>query len=392
VGHIRYRQWLGPADFRAGTMDGVVVSGNDLAIGTPAGIAAYDDAHVVGAQPNDEWASWTAPVVAPGFAFTELVASWNTRTPPGTWIDVSVVVTRDGQASKRYCLGRWAMHNDAIARSSLPGQGDDTADVVVDVLTARPGIEFDTYQVTVTLCRPVAAADTPLVSLVGVMVSALPEPPAAPGRVPAVGEARVLDVPAFSQEVHRGRYPELSGGGEAWCSPTSTAMVLAYFGAGPAPADYAWVDPTYDDPWVIHAAAHTHDALYGNGNWPFNTAYASELGMRAFVTRLRSLAELQQLIGAGIPPIVSVSFAADAMTGAGYSTQGHLMVVVGFTDDGDVIVNDPASHLIASNDEVRTVYDRDQFTAAWLAGSKGIVYVIHPPGLALPPPPAEPNW
>ena len=39
---------------------------------------------------------------------------------------------------------------------------------------------------------------------------------------------------------------------------------------------------------------------------------------------------------------------------AGYGTNGHLMVVVGFDQDGDVVVNDPASHLIKSNDAVRT--------------------------------------
>jgi hypothetical protein len=143
---------------------------------------------------------------------------------------------------------------------------------------------------------------------------------------------------------------------------------------------------------VVHAAAHTYDWEYGAGNWPFNTAYASEFGLRGFVTRLRSLNEAELFIAAGIPLVASVSFADDELAGAGYSTQGHLMVIVGFTESGDVIVNDPASHLVAKDSAVRMVYDRREFRSAWLMGSGGVVYVIHPPALPLPPAPAEANW
>jgi hypothetical protein len=68
------------------------------------------------------------------------------------------------------------------------------------------------------------------------------------------------------------------------------------------------------------------------------------------------------------------------------------MVVVGFDQNGDVVVNDPASHLIASNDEVRTTYDREQFENVWVGHSGGVAYVIHPESAPLPPAPAEANW
>jgi hypothetical protein len=90
---------------------------------------------------------------------------------------------------------------------------------------------------------------------------------------------------------------------------------------------------------------------------------------------------------------VSVSFKKGELSGAGYGTNGHLMVVVGFTESGDVVCNDPASHLVASNDQVRVVYDREQFENVWVPHSGGIVYVIRPAGRPLPPAPAhEPNW
>jgi hypothetical protein len=110
------------------------------------------------------------------------------------------------------------------------------------------------------------------------------------------------------------------------------------------------------------------------------------------VTRLRSLTEVEQFIKVGIPLVVSVSFKEHELEGAGYDTHGHLLTVIGFTEDGDVISNDPASHMVASNEEVRTVYGREQFENAWLPTSGGIVYVIHPPDVPLPPSPAEANW
>ena len=62
-------------------------------------------------------------------------------------------------------------------------------------------------------------------------------------------------------------------------------------------------------------------------------------------------------------------------------------MIVGFTDEGDPIVNDPAA---PSNDAVRRSYDRAQFERVWLEGSGGAVYVITPPGTPLPPSPG--NW
>ncbi|HET9860795.1 MAG TPA: C39 family peptidase, partial [Nocardioidaceae bacterium] len=149
----------------------------------------------------------------------------------------------------------------------------------------------------------------------------------------------------------------------------------------------------HQDPWVDHAARYTYDYNYdGAGNWPFNTAYAARFGLESFVTRLRSLTEAEQFIKAGIPLVVSVSFKESKLDGAGYGTNGHLMTIVGFEADGDVIVNDPASHLIPSNDEVRVVYDREQLENAWIGHTGGISYVIHPESVALPAAPAQANW
>jgi hypothetical protein len=169
-------------------------------------------------------------------------------------------------------------------------------------------------------------------------------------------------------------------------------MVLASWGTGPTAADTAWVDPPID-PQVDYAARNVFDYRYdGAGNWPFNAAYAARFGLEGFVTRLRSLAEAEAFVAAGIPLVASVSFKKSKLDGAGYSTNGHLLVIRGFTRSGDVIVNDPASHLVADDTQVRVIYDREQFENTWVPHSGGIVYVIHPVDQPLPPAPAQANW
>lgn len=113
------------------------------------------------------------------------------------------------------------------------------------------------------------------------------------------------------------------------------------------------------------------------GDWPFNTAYAGRFGLEGFVTRLHSLNELEQYITAGVPIITSQSFEEEELPGAGYGTNGHLMVVVGCTEDGYVIANDPVA---PTNEDVRRVYPRAAFENVWqrTTGTGGIAYVIHP--------------
>jgi hypothetical protein len=77
--------------------------------------------------------------------------------------------------------------------------------------------------------------------------------------------------------------------------------------------------------------------------------------------------------------------------GIGWPESPH-EVIVGFDDQGNVVVNDPASHLIKSDDAVRTTYDREQFENTWIPHSGGIAYVIRPAGSPLPPRMPEANW
>jgi hypothetical protein len=318
VNHVAYEQWSSETDFAAGSFDGTTLAGEAVVMGTPVDTFDYVDPYGDGSSTTYEVAVWTSPEERSGFGVTELVPSWNAETPPGSWLQVSVSgVADDGTRSKEYVLGRWAAETSSIHRTSVAAQGDELATVAADTLITRPGRSLSSWRLTLTLFREQGALESPVVRLLGVMTSRLANPAVTGSVSPAGGAAgMVLDVPTYSQELHLGEYPEYNGGGEAWCSPTSTAMVMDYWAEvtgrdrhRPKPEEYGWVDPSLDDPWVVLAAARTYDWSYeGTGNWPFNTAYAASYGLEAFVTRLRSLTEAEQFIKAGIPLVVSVSF------------------------------------------------------------------------------------
>jgi hypothetical protein len=307
-----------------------------------------------------------------------VIPSWNAETPAGSWLEVELQGRLpDGRETAWYSFGRWAYADADVRRASAPGQADADGDVAVDTFVAAAPLAA--YRLRVTLAG--AACLTRLAA-----VAAAPRPDAfTPSETTLTGTVD-LEVPAYSQEIHAGEYPQLDGGGEAWCSPTATSMVLAYWGTGPGADDYAYVYVDYPevrDPWVDYAARHTYDYAYrGTGNWCFNIAYAAHWGLEASVTRLRSLAEAEQLVAAGIPLVASIAFERGELDGFLLPrTNGHLLVVGGFTADGDVIAYDPAAR---TNAEVRRVYDRAQLERAWLRGSGGVVYLIHPPEVTPP--------
>ena len=125
----------------------------------------------------------------------------------------------------------------------------------------------------------------------------------------------------------------------------------------------------------------------GTGNWSFNTAFAGQLrGMRGFVTRLEHLSELEALVKAGVPPILSVSF--DLLNGAAsHRGSGHLVTCIGFDARGDVVLNDPWA--FGSKDgAVRRTVSRLTLTKAW-ARSRNTVYLIYPEDWPVPPHPSS---
>ena len=385
---ISYTQWTG---FAQGHRAGVTVERGRLRLARLVGRGSYDDPHG-GPTKSYAYGHWSSPWRSPGHRFTELVASWDASTPGDTWVQVKVRGrTPTGRRTSWDTLGRWSAGDRTFHRTSAGSQGDDLAHVATDTWRADPRVSFASYQLRLTLFRRVGTRATPYVDTVGAMASRLPDVSDVRTSRPGVARGVRLEVPRYSQMTHSGEYPRWGGGGQAWCSPTSTSMVLGYYDRLPAPREYAWVNRDDRDRFVDHAARMTYDYEYGGtGNWPFNTAYAARYVRHAFVTRLHNLRQAERFIRARIPLVASISFARGELDGAPISgTNGHLVVIVGFTRSGDVVVNDPAAR---QNRWVRRVYDRGQFEDAWIPGSGGLVYVVRTADRPLPARNGADNW
>jgi hypothetical protein len=335
-----------------------------------------------------EYGTWTSGVTNLSFPFNEFVSSWNARTPTGTWIQVEVQPQiDDGHWAKWYILGRWTSGDSDFHRTSVGGQGDADGFVSIDTFFAKdhPAIA---YRLRATLFRRAGSSATPTLSRLSAVSSNLTNQKMTfPSSTTMTGTQVDLGVPKYSQETHHGEFPQYDNGGEAWCSPTSTSMVVAYWTAktgtnySPTPAEYSWVP--YADPWVDFTARAVYDYHYnGAGNWPFNAAYAASRGLVADVTQFHNLREAEPFVKKGIPLVASVAWNSNKLEGGIKSTNGHLLVIEGFTGDGSkVIVNDPAS---PTNADVKHFYDREQFERAWTPASGGIVYLIRPVGWSTP--------
>lgn len=324
---------------------------------------------------------WVSRWARPGFGFTELVASWEAKTPGDSWVEIEVRgQDATGRRSSWDSLGRWAYGDKHLRRTSIAGQDDDLARVATDTWRTASAAGLDRWRVRVSLMRRTGATTkAPSLGHLSATTSRRPDTRPATSKPGVVAQAggTVLDVPRYSQMVHTGHYPQWGGGGEAWCSPTSLSMVLAFHDALPPARDHAWVPEGHGAPWVDHAARMTFDHGYdGTGNWSFNVAYAARLVRRAEVSRLPDLRAVERLVADGLPVIISIAFDAGELSGGPLtSSNGHVLVVVGFTADGDVVVNDPAADSPAG---VRRTYDRAQLERAWLDASTGTAYVLRP--------------
>lgn len=340
-----------------------------------------------------ETATWTSPWHRLPVPAQEVIVSFNAMTPGRSWIEVEIQVSGAaaipaGSAdrdllSRWFTMARWCQDlpdphrpgsGGAIHRATVDGQSDPCARVDTDTLIAEEGRAVTRYRLRATLLHPTGAPERPGVTLLGAAASSPTSPSGTRVSPSGSGAGRELAVRPLSQMVHAGRHPQWGGGGESWCSPASVAMAMGFHGVA-EPVD-ALVPRTVRGTWDHQYA--------GAGNWAFSAAHAATHGLDAFVTRLPDLRALEEYIITGLPVVVSASFRAAELDGAGYSTAGHLMLVTGFTADGDVIVNDPASHEEACDSRVRTIYRRDQFERVWQKGSGGAVYVIAPPGTPLP--------
>ncbi|MBL4844035.1 MAG: C39 family peptidase, partial [Planctomycetes bacterium] len=148
------------------------------------------------------------------------------------------------------------------------------------------------------------------------------------------------------------------------CSPTSLGMALALQGCKATTLEVA--RGVYDKGGDLY------------GNWSFNVAYAGSRGLRAVARHLTGWRAVEDEIAAGRAVVISHRYKKGQLEGGAVSaTVGHLIVLVGFTETGDVVVHDPAGNTRQGR-PIRRVYKRDQLWNTWQRNHEGVAYLVQP--------------
>jgi hypothetical protein len=342
-------------------LSGCATPPNDVAMRERSSFTCYREfsnfAKAPGPAPGET--ILTSPEIKSPNHWNELVVSWNAS--PGAYLKVEARALYPDHVTKFYTLGLWSQNPALHPRASVHGQKDRDGTVQTDTLILiKPATKA---QIRITLG---GGDGRPVLKFLGLSFcdTRAPVKPLEPNRA---AWGKTLPVP----ERRQGEYE----GGGGWCSPASLSMVLAYWGEVRHRPE---LNQTVPD-----VAAAIYDVVFdGVGNWPFNTAYAGGFpGVRAYVTRLTDVSELEDWVAAGVPPIVSVSsyLTNDRHSGP---DEGHLIVCAGFTEQGDIIANDPGVS-VKRGQRARRVYPRERFAKAW-SKSRNAVYLVYPDGTAIP--------
>jgi hypothetical protein len=303
-----------------------------------------------------------SPEIRSPIAWNELVASWNAAAPAGGFLKIEARAISQNHQTKFYTLGWWTPDDRAFPRASVSGQKDADGDVTVDTL----GLNELAEAVQVRLTLGGTNQNLPALKFLGLsFCNSRITPKILPPNRAAWG--KILPVPERSQQ----SYP----GGNGWCSPTSLSMVLAYWGTVAQRTDW-----NLDAPEVA-AGVFDHHFKKATGNWSFNVAFAGNRdGLRAYVTRFNDISELEDWIAAGLPVIISARYDL-LQAGRADDFNGHLTVCRGFTENGDLIINDPWTD--PKVESIRHIYKRANVVRAW-ATSRNTVYLVYPENTKLP--------
>jgi hypothetical protein len=310
----------------------------------------------------------------PAAAATELIPSWGADTPPGAWVELQLRASTASGWGRLFRVARWDGAPAASLRTSFDAQQGEDGELATDtLLLARPA---EAVQARVLLCGEPGADMAELESLAlaltrpGGPIEAGAPPPSAV-QLPLLISQYLVDAEA----------------GQNWCSPVALTMALAYWRARTgdprlAPYAHAAAVPGLAAPMIFDPGWD------GTGNWAFNTAFAASLGLTAYVTRLHSLEQLARWTAAGVPVPISIRWAPGELDGAAGSSAGHITVVRGFAGD-QVLMAEPAARELAA---VTRSYRADQLFACWQRASRGVAYIVHPPGWPRPAPGPGDAW
>lgn len=301
---------------------------------------------------------WESPIWHPGFQWDEAVPSWNVAEGSAWTIELRAV--GPGQSDDWFPLGSWCSDTNRGVRTSWKGDAFRGGRVLTDTLRLFHPAEG-------VQARLIAHSGTTVADFRHFAVSLLDSRAQWTEAAPFPSAwGKSLAVPIRSQA----EYPE---GVQSWCSPAAVTMLLAWW--------QATMKPAFPLPEVPETARGVFDPGWpGTGNWAFNMVFVGQTpGLRAAVARLADVSDLERWIAAGFPVATSVSYSLLKERPAAEPGDGHLVVVRGFTAEGDVLIDDPGVRL----SRVERTVKRATFRVAW-RHSHQTAYLVWPANARLP--------
>ena len=267
--------------------------------------------------------TYISPIVETS-EFDFLVGSWSAITNQNTGsIELSVRVLVDGAWSDYFSYGKWRLgdENKGMSKSSING----VARMDEDIVYVKTGKTATAYQYKVEFDRLDSELASPELTLVANCIQVIGYEQFKLDYT-QISQNVVYDVPQLNQNI----VPII---GNSICSPTSTTMLLKYYGH-----EFNQPGFDYEHQYVASLAKDYGHNMYGN--WVYNVAVMGAYGEYAYVKRFVNNDELMWHLE-NIGP-VALSVKGD-MQGY-YYTSGHLLVCKGYKIvDGNVIFicNDP---------------------------------------------------
>lgn len=325
---------------------------------SPAGVAIPKVKTVGATTAKPYQALYTSRIISTNFPFNELLPSWNIATPDGTGFMAEIRVGRkaDGTWTPFYHFGVWGTATQPAQHTLRDANG------TVEIDTFSSPKSYDRIQYRFLLVTTIPNR-SPTIRRVGLAYSntlndeALAQKLRTPADPKGVqGWARRLPVPWRSQSTE----PEPIR--HSICSATAVAMVMQHYGVN---------EPT------AKVAARTYDAKYQMyGNWIRAVQAAYSFGIVGHIERFHDWDSVKRHIAAGRPIIASIRFGKGELRNAPFSSsQGHIIVIVGFDNNGNVNVNDPAGKTMQAG---VTTYPKEDMQKAWLDHG-GVAYVLTGP-------------
>ncbi len=291
------------------------------------------------------------------FGANEMVLTWNADVPVGAWINIKFRVAAPGlDWSSWFDMGNWGS-GPAAERNT---EDEAFGKLKVDQLVTK--VKFHTIQYMVEF-HGSPEGKHPLLRMVTISYSHTGGGEIDKQLMAAAGGKSVsLKAPWMSQLRPEDVEDEAMRAAGA-CAPTSMTMILNYYGVGVKITE------------VGRRAFDPVARIYGN--WAFLAATAADYGFSSWVHRFNNWTEARKLIESGAPVIISIAYPKGTFKDDPEKmSNGHLLVVRGFTKNGDVICNDPGTAFPGRGDGV--VYKWQELGEAFL-GHGGVGIIVKPP-------------